>query len=481
MNVTKKMAQGAVWMMAIRWCVRGLDVVMLIILARLLTSDDFGVFAAATLVVGFLEVLSQAGIDIALIRNQKASDEHFDAAWTIQVIQGVVVALLLLLAAPALAAIFNEPRLTTVMQLLALRPLIQAFTNIGTVNFLRDLDYSKEFQLGLYRKLPLFLATLGLAFVLESYMALVWGTLIGTAVGVLISYVLHAYRPRFSLARVKDIWAFSGFMLIYYAAEDLVEKLDRFVVGRIAASTVLGQYHVASQVVHLPLESLVTPLWRALVPGYSKLASDSDLLISTYLRVLGFTAALSFGVGFTTVAIADSAILGLLGERWAGAILYAQPLALVPAFAGIVDSAMMIVSVMGYSRLCARSSLLRLLVLLTVLPAAGLMLGVEAIAPAYLICSAALLPMAFVFLRLVVQIPVGAIVAQLWRPLLAGAAALFTTNSIGLDNSNPLLALAVNGLLSIVTYVALLLLLWFIAGRPEGAEATVLRMCSNNR
>jgi hypothetical protein len=116
-----------------------------------------------------------------------------------------------------------------------------------------------------------------------------------------------------------------------------------------------------------------------------------------------------------------------------------------------------------------------------VLPAAGLMLGVEAIAPAYLICSAALLPMAFVFLRLVVQIPVGAIVAQLWRPLLAGAAALFTTNSIGLDNSNPLLALAVNGLLSIVTYVALLLLLWFIAGRPEGAEATVLRMCSNNR
>jgi lipopolysaccharide exporter len=262
-------------------------------------------------------------------------------------------------------------------------------------------------------------------------------------------------------------------MLIYYAAEDLVEKLDRFVVGRIANSAVLGQYHVASQMAYLPIEVLVTPLWRALVPGYSKLTDDPAMLTATYLRVLGLTAVACFGAGFTTIAIANDAVLGLLGEKWRAAIPFVQALALVPATAGIVDSAMMIVSVTGHSRLCAWHSLLRLLILVCVLPAIGFMAGVEAIAPAYLMCSIIMLPMAFIFLRRVVQIPVTAILSQLWRPLLAGATALLLVDSIAFSVSKPLVALAFNLSLSAATYIFALALLWVIAGRPQGAETTV--------
>jgi len=467
------MTRGAFWMMAIRWCIRGLDMLMLIILARLLTADDFGVFAVATLVVGFLEIISQAGIDVALIRDRDASDEHFNAAWTIQVIQGCAVAVMLWLAAPALAVVFNEPRLTSVMQLLAFRPLIQAFTNVGTIHFLRELEYNREFWFGLYRKLGFLVATVALALMLENYMALVWGTLAGTIFSVLLSYRLHPFRPRLAFARVGEIWAFSGYMLVYYAAEDLVEKLDRFVVGRIANSTVLGQFHVASQMAYLPIEVLVTPLWRALVPGYSKLAHDAELLTDTYLRVLGLTALACFGAGFTTIAIANDVVLGLLGEKWRAAIPFMQVLALVPATAGIVDSAMMIVSVTGHSRLCALHSLLRLSILVCVLPAAGYMAGVEAIAPAYLMCSIIMLPMAFVFLRLVVKIPISAILNQLWRPVVAGGAALLVVGSIAFSISAPLAALAFNLLLSVATYLIVLTLLWSIAGRPDGAETNV--------
>lgn len=474
MNVAKKMVHGAAWMMAIRWCIRGLDIVLLIVLARVLTTEDFGVFAAAALVVGFLEILSQAGIDTALIRDSGASEETFNSAWTVQIVQGSIVAVLLFSSAPILAELFNEERLTAVIQLLALRPLIQAFTNIGTVNFLRDMEYRSDFLFGLYRRLALFVSTLVLALMLRSYMAMVWGTLIGSAIGVAISYALHPHRPRLTFSRVREVWAFSGFMLIYYAADDLADKLDRFVIARLANSSVLGQFHVASQIVYLPLEALITPLWKALIPGYAKLTSDPERLADTFKGVFGLTALVCFGAGFTTLAVVEDAILGLLGEQWTDAVSFARVLALIPALAGFVDSSMMVVTVSGHARLCALNSVIRLITLVAVLPAAGLLFGAQAVAQAYLLCAILLAPVAWLILRQVLFVSTGTLVGQLWRPFVAGVCVPFAVAAFGAQDMHPLLALPINVGLSIVVYLVVLAGLWMLARRPRGAETSAV-------
>ena len=110
MRIGGHIVRAAAWMVAIRWCIRGLDVVVMVVLARLLVPEDFGLYATGILVVGLLEIISQAGIDLALIRNPATQREHYDAAWTIQIIQGVAVALVLLALAPLLAGFFDEPR-----------------------------------------------------------------------------------------------------------------------------------------------------------------------------------------------------------------------------------------------------------------------------------------------------------------------------------------------------------------------------------
>jgi O-antigen/teichoic acid export membrane protein len=466
------MARGAAWMMAVRWCVRGLDVILLVILARLLTPEDFGIFAIAALIVGFLEILSQAGIDIALIRDRSATKQHFHAAWTVQLIQGFGVAALLMAFAPLIAGFFDDPRLATLLRFLALRPAIQGLTNIGVVNFLRDLQFHREFRFGLVKKLGTFAVTLAFAFTSRDYTALLWGALLGAAIGVVASYVMHPFRPRWCVREIGGIWNFSIWILVYYAMEDLVEKLDRFVVGRVAQVATLGQFHLGSQVAHLPLEALVTPLWRALVPAYSTLNHDLDALRDTYLKVLGVTATLGLCAGFGMAAVADDLVLVMLGAQWALAGQIAGTLALVPALAGLVDSAMMVVSVTGQSRLCGLHSCVRLIVLAAVLPWLGFNFGIAEVAQGYLVCSVLLLPLPFYLLSRIVPLGFGDVARQLWRPVSAGLAMLLTLEIVGTgDSTDAVLSLAAGVVTGATVYIAVLAGLWLLAGRPAGPES----------
>lgn len=472
MTISNHMARGAAWMVSIRWCVRALDVVTMIILARLLTADDFGIFATGMLIVSFLEVLTQAGIDIALIRNSSATREHYDAAWTIQIMQGMVVTLGLIVMAPIIGNLFNDNRVILVIQLLALRPFIQSFTNIGVVRFLKELDYKKEFWFGLYNRSSTIVVTLVLALFVKSYWAMVIGVIAGSIIVVIVSYRMHSYRPRLSFVKVREIWSFSVWILVYYAAEDLVEKTDRFVVGSISTSASLGQYHVGWSIAYMPLDNLVVPLWKALVPVYAKQTHDHTELMRTYLNVLGLTALVSFAAGFGTVAVAEQIVVVVLGEKWLVSVPYVQWLAIVPAIAGIVDSALMIISVTGHARMCALHSCIRLGVLVLILPMVGIIWGAEQVAIAYLFTAIALMPISFFMLIKVVPVSAVQIMQRTWRPVASGLIMLLMVKSLHSTAADPSIITLIRDLLIAgSTYLSVNIVLWLLSGRPEGAES----------
>ena len=114
-----KFINGALWMIAMRWMMRLFGILSTIILARLLTPTDFGIVALALIVVGLLEVLSWTAIDLALIQKQETTREHYDTAWTVQILQGLFIALLLVGVSPYAASYFDEPALIHVVYILA--------------------------------------------------------------------------------------------------------------------------------------------------------------------------------------------------------------------------------------------------------------------------------------------------------------------------------------------------------------------------
>ena len=82
-NADRHLVRGSAWMIGMRWAVRGLGLVSTVILARLLTPEDFGIVAMAMVVIAMLEVFTHFGTDLALLRRQELSRDYYDSAWTI--------------------------------------------------------------------------------------------------------------------------------------------------------------------------------------------------------------------------------------------------------------------------------------------------------------------------------------------------------------------------------------------------------------
>jgi len=118
--VYRRIFSSSVWVFLMRWGIRSIGLVNTIILARLLTPEDFGIVAMSALLVGFLSGFMEFGAESLLIREPEATREHCNTAWTIRICQGTAMALLLSAMATPAAAFFNEPRLAAVIHFTAL-------------------------------------------------------------------------------------------------------------------------------------------------------------------------------------------------------------------------------------------------------------------------------------------------------------------------------------------------------------------------
>lgn len=461
-------------MIAARWAMRLIGLVSTVILARLLAPDDFGVIAIALIVVGLLETLAYAGVDLALMRPDADTRGHYDTAWTIQLIQGALVAGVLLVVAPWVSQFFSEPRATAVIQVIALRPLIVGMQNIGIVAFRKELDFAKDFRFNLYTKLLNFTIVVGSAFWLENYWALVIGMTSSGTIEVTLSYLMHPYRPRLCLARANEIWGFSQWLVIARVGTFLNRKTDEFVVGRLLGTGVMGGYHVANEFATMPSSELVMPLRRAMFPTLARVSEDKEELEKLFLLSFSAIAVMCFSVGFGLMSVAPEFIPIVLGDKWLSGVDAMRWLALYGAFAALILTLEMPLWVTGRTRLSAAQTWLELALLVPTAFLAARMNGIEGAAMARLGVSVVVMPVMLRFVSGACSIRLGKLYGAIWRPVAAGlvmSAALTVVTPVAVGSMA--LALFLKILAGVMLFPGVLLGLWLVAGRPFGIETQV--------
>lgn len=465
---------GSLWMIGGRWVVRGIGLVSTIILARLLTPADFGLVAMAMLVIGALQVLAETGLHQAVIRMPSPQRAHYDTAWTIGVLIGAGITICLAVAAPITATQFGEPRLLPIMLMLALRPLIQGFENIGLVDFQRQLDFRRDLQVMMLGKLGSFLVTIVLAFVLRDWRALIGGTVAGTLLAVGLSYFFSPFRPRFGLRHAGEIWSFSAWALMTNMALYASERADHAVVAATQDPGSVGAYTVGAELAALPTEELVVPPVRALFAVYSKLTHDPDALREHYLSALGFIAIVASATGAGMALVAEDAVLLLLGQQWLSAIPVVPWFALSAGLMGVARSVNSVLLAAGHARANAVRAMVFAAVLLPCAIVGVAWRGAEGAAIARFAVTALFAPVMLFLAMHLLRIPLAAFVACLWRPIaasLAMAAAVLLLHPELPDL--PGLRLAIEASAGTLAFAGSLGLLWWASGRPQGAEATL--------
>ncbi len=473
--VRRALAGGSAWMVALRWAMRGLGLVSTFFLARLLTPEAFGLVAMAMLVVGLVEVFGQAGQQLALIRLAAPTAADYDSAWTLGILIGLAVAAVIWAVAPLAAWYFHAPRIAWLIRLLALRPLLLSLTNIGVVSFRRELRFGREFGFLLLQRLAGALLSLSTALWLGDERALLAGLLGGPLAGVALSYALHPHRPRPTLARVRGLLGFSGWMLLVHVAQYGHDKADELVVGALADAGAMGRYSVAADVATAPTAEVVLPVTRALFPVFARLGTDTAALRAAYLDVFAAACLVSVATGLGMALVAGDFVAVALGGQWGAAVPLVRLLAIAGGAYGIMQNGITVLGAIGQARLSGLLGAGRILLLAPALLAAGLLGGVEAVAATRVLLTLAFIPGIFIAIARVLPVTPADLLARAWRPLAAGAAMAAVVLAVqALAPPLPLLRLGLAAGSGALAYAAALLGLWRLAGRPAGLEAALL-------
>jgi len=475
-SLLRRTAVGAGWMVAWRAFTRVLGLASTLVLARALVPADFGLLAMATGFAAAVEALSQVGLQDALVRHPDG-ERLRDTGFTLQLARGLATGLAVALAAPAAAWWFAEPRLLPVLLILAAGALAAGAENIGIVAFRRDLRFDRQFALLSAPRLLQLAVTVPLALALHSYWALLAGIVAARLARTAMTWLVHPYRPRLSLAGWRELAGFSLWTWAGSLAGLVWDRCDPFVLGPRFGAARLGLYVQAQELAALPATELVLPAVEALFAG---LASSSRAGGSP--ARLAPAVALALTMAILPLAIAISCAAGdvvavLLGPHWAAAAGLVAILAWQGAFApfGFVVGVTLLAGGLARRNFVANAaaSAIRLAALIA---AVALTRRLDLIAWTTVGCVAA---EAAVFLAL---LPGGAgwlreTAGGFARAAAAAAVTVAALAALGLAWRPPpaasFSALAhglLVGIVTLVVYAAALLAAWFAAGRPDGPE-----------
>lgn len=469
------LARGAAWMVGWRWSVRLLGLASTLIIARLLTPEDFGLVAMAILVVDFLLLFAETGYELALIRVARPTRAHFDAAFTFQLMVYGALAAALVAVAPLAAAGFGDPRVGPVLQVLALRALLSGCCSVGVVQFRMNLDFARDFRFGVYRKLIAVVIGIGLVLWFRSYWALVWAIVLAELAEVALGYAMHPYRPRLSFARMRDIASFSGWMVTSNLSTYISRSFDQLAVARLVDTKALGHYNVALDLAQTPTIELVGPVSRAIFPVFSRFADDAARLRETYRELLSVVGAVALSTSVGVALVADDMVYIALGSQWAAAAPLVVWFALAAAAAGLAEGSVNLLNALHFERQTTLLGWLRAgVIVLGVVLAYGSG-SIERIAMARAAGYWLLLPPLLWLIHRAIGLPLSTFVACLWRPVVATAGMALTVLALRTETAPAILRLLQDMAVGGASFTVLLLLCWWLAGRPPGVEATVLR------
>ncbi len=317
MSYFRETVKGISWIGGLRIALRGITFVKTIIIARILNPAQFGTFGVASLVLTFVETITETGINTILIQEDNI-DEFKPTARVISVLRGLIISIVIFLSAGFISNFFHSPESKDLIFMIGFVPLIRGFINPSIIHFKKDLKFHKEF---FYRS-SIFLveSTVSaiLVIIFKDPLALVWGLIVSAIYEVVVSYILAS--PKLALAYNHEVakkivsrgkWiTLSGIFdyAFYYG--------DNIVVGRTLGTHALGIYDMAYRFSLLPITEISDVVAQVTFPVFTKISHDSRRLMKAYIKSTSVIACITIPFGLILILFPTQLVNLILGEKW---------------------------------------------------------------------------------------------------------------------------------------------------------------------
>ena len=315
---------------------RGITIAKTAILARILSPVDFGQFGAAALSLSLFEVLTETGVNQALIYSDNKVEELVNPAWTVAIIRGAVISILIALSAWPVSVFFSDTHLIKLILVLSLVPLIKGFINPMTVEFIKELKFEKEAIFRLTLLIIDGLTAIISAVFLKSALAFAIAMIIAGAAEVILSFLYFKIRPRLSFSRkyLTEIMNYGKWVTLSGIGYWFSAELDDFVAGKAFGMKTLGIYQAAYKISTLPVTEIAGSVNQVSFPVMSKLKDEKQKFWKFFTGSIGVIGIMGVIGGLVLWIWPSEVVLILLGDKW----LEAVPLIRILAVFGVVRS-----------------------------------------------------------------------------------------------------------------------------------------------
>lgn len=325
-SLKQKTVKGVAWSAIDNVSKIGVSFIVNIILARLLTPEDYGVIGLLMVFVSIFNVFVDGGFTNAIIRKENVTDEDYSTAFYTNMFISVCMTFLLFISAPYIAEFFNNCELTLYTRAISFIIIINALCIVQRTRLTRAIDFKTQTKVTL-------LATL-LSGILGIYMAYtgygVW-SLIAQQLSLsffnaLLLWFLNKWRPLFAFSRSSftEMWSFGWKLTVSGLLDVAWRDIYQIVIGRFYTPSSLGLYTRAKQFPDLFSQNITTVVQRVSYPVLSSVQQDKVRLKMAYKRIIKTTMLPTFVLVIGLAASSKSLVLCLLGEKWIECVPFLQ-------------------------------------------------------------------------------------------------------------------------------------------------------------
>jgi O-antigen/teichoic acid export membrane protein len=297
---------------------KGYQFVSLIILARLLTPDDFGIVALGTLVIGMLDQMKQLGMQTALIQRQDNIDLAANCSFWSSVGLSVIALIVVYFTAPFIGEFFDNEEAVWVLRVMALQFIFSSSIAVHRALAIKKFRFKKQTTIWVVEGAAGMTVSIILAIAGFGVWALVCGPLVGAAVVIPWWWVSSKWRPtpRFSWKILTEMLGFGFFSSLAATLDGLINTFNKAFISRYLGNTSLGIYDLSFRAIQLPYRSLMSISNQVALPAFSKEQNDTIKIRSWYLKMIQYSFTLLAPIAALLVFLGDYIVPILYGEKW---------------------------------------------------------------------------------------------------------------------------------------------------------------------
>ena len=336
-----------------------------IFLARLLDVSDFGLVAIAMTIIGLSWSFSDMGLNGALIQRKRVLSIHYSSVFYFNIIIASILTITTYLLAPIIASFYGDDRLVLIIEVISIYFILSSLTSIHMSILIRELRFKELAQISFFSSIISGILGVILAFNDFGVWSLIFQHLISHIISILLIYKVTQYKLelKFSIKALKQLWSFGFRMFLSSILDNVFNRIDLMIIGKIFNPTILGFFQRAKSLDTMIVTYSSGSIMSVLFPILSKIKNDLARFQRVVIKALNLISFISFFLSGLFFLISNELIIILFGDKWITSVGFFQILVLVSFVYPISSLLVNVLSSRGNSKAFLRLEIYKKIVL----------------------------------------------------------------------------------------------------------------------